>query len=95
VGTCALISSMKTGGIFSVGTLKEYRGRGIATAMTLSALKYSLDEGNTLHTLQAEKGGYSERIYREMGFETDHTIAYFVRTVNERDGLQQQTGEMT
>jgi len=82
-GTCALLSSMKTGGIFSVGTLKEHRGRGIATAMTLRAVRDSFDEGNTLHTLQTEKGGYPEQIYGKMGFETDHTIAFFARTVRE------------
>jgi GNAT superfamily N-acetyltransferase len=81
VGTCALISSMKTGGIFSVGTLERYRRKGVGTAMTLRAVRDSIDEGNTLHTLQAEKGGYAEQIYRKMGFETDCTIAYFAKTV--------------
>ncbi len=80
-GTCALLSSMKTGGIFSVGTLKGHRGRGIATAMTLRAVRDSLDEGNTLHTLQTEKGGYPERLYRRIGFETDHTVAFFAKTI--------------
>ena len=83
VGTCALISSMKTGGIFGVGTLREYRGRGVATAMTLRAVKDSLDDGNTLHTLQTEKDGYPERLYKRMGFETDHTVAFFAKTVKE------------
>jgi GNAT superfamily N-acetyltransferase len=83
VGTCALLSSMKTGGVFSVGTLKEYRGRGIATAMTLRAVRDSFDDGNTLHTLQTEKGGYPERLYSRMGFEIDHAVAFFAKTVGE------------
>jgi ribosomal protein S18 acetylase RimI-like enzyme len=74
---------MKTGGVFSVGTLREFRGRGVATAMTLRAVKDSLDEGNTLHTLQTEKDGYPERLYKRMGFETDHTVAFFAKTVKE------------
>jgi len=81
VGTCALLSSTKTGGIFSVGMLKEHRGKGIATAMTLRAVRDSFDEGNTLHTLQTEKGGYPERLYKRIGFEIDHTVAFFVKTV--------------
>ncbi len=83
VGTCALLSSMRTGGIFSVGTLKEHREKGIATAMTLRAVRDSFDEGNTLHTLQTEKGGHPEQIYGKMGFETDHEIAFFASTVRE------------
>jgi GNAT superfamily N-acetyltransferase len=90
VGTCALLSSARTGGIFSVGTLKEYRGKGIATAMTLRAVRDSFDEGNILHTLQAERSGHAERLYRRMGFEIDHTVAYFVKTVSEWDGVHQQ-----
>jgi len=81
VGTCALLSSMRTGGIFSVGTIKGHRGRGIAAAMTLRAVRDSFDEGNTLHTLQTEMGGNPERLYQRMGFETDHIVAFFVKTV--------------
>jgi len=38
VGTTTLFSLMKTGGIFNVGTLKEYRRRGIGTTLTVHAL---------------------------------------------------------
>jgi len=92
VGTCALLSSMKTGGIFSVGTLKDHRGRGIATAMTLRAVRDSIGEGNTLHTLQTERGGYAERLYNRIGFETDHTVAFLVKTVEEQGRVHQQPG---
>ena len=79
VGTCALFSLMKTGGIFSVGTLKEYRRRGIGTTLTVNAVMDSINEGNDLHTLQAAKGGYAERLYKKIGFEIDHTISHFVK----------------
>jgi len=79
VGICFFLSSMKTGGIFGVGTLKEYRKRGIGTTLTLHAVMDSINEGNDLHTLQAEKGGYAEQLYRKTGFEIDHTISYFVK----------------
>lgn len=78
-GTCALVSSLKTGGIFNVGTLKEYRRRGIGTTLTVHALMDSMNEGNDLHTLQTEKGGNAERLYKKIGFAIDHTISYFVK----------------
>ena len=79
VGTSVLFSLMKTGGIFTVGTLKEYRRRGIGTTLTVHALMDSINEGNDLHTLQATKGGDAERLYRKIGFKIDHTISYFVK----------------
>jgi len=79
VGTTTLFSLMKTGGIFSVGTLKEYRRRGIGTTLTVHALMDSIDEGNDLHTLQTTKGGDAERLYKKIGFEIDHTISYFAK----------------
>jgi len=79
VGTTTLISLMKTGGVFNVGTLKEFRGRGIGTTLTLHAVMDSINGGNDFHTLQAEKGGNAERLYRKIGFEIDHTISYFVK----------------
>ena len=79
VGTCCLFSLMKTGGIFIVGTLKEYRRRGVGTTLTVHALLNSIKEGNSLHTLEAIKGGNAERLYRKIGFETDHTVTWFIK----------------
>jgi len=79
VGIYDFSSLNRTGGIFSIGTLKEYRRRGIGTTLTLHAIMKSINEGNDLHTLQADKGGYAERLYEKMGFEIDHTISYFLK----------------
>jgi GNAT superfamily N-acetyltransferase len=78
VGTATLFSLMKTGGIFAVGTLKEYRRHGIATSLIVKALLDSVEQGNDLHTLQCVKGGDAERLYQRIGFEIDHTVAFFV-----------------
>lgn len=78
-GTSALFSLMKTGGIFNVGTLKEYRRRGVGTTLTAHALIDSVKKGNDLHTLQAVKGGNAERLYKKMGFEIDHEVSLFVK----------------
>jgi len=79
VGTSFLSSLMKTGGIFSVGTLKEFRKRGVGTALTVHAITGSIKEGNDLHTLQTAKGGNAERLYKEIGFEIDHTVSWYVK----------------
>jgi ribosomal protein S18 acetylase RimI-like enzyme len=74
-----LFSLERSGGIFNVGTLKEYRRRGVGTTLTLTAVSDSINEGNGLHTLQTTKGGNAERLYREIGFVTDHTISWFAK----------------
>ena len=84
VGICFSLSSMKTGGIFGVGTLKEYRRRGIGTSLTAHALMDSIDEGNDFHTLQTEKGGNAERLFKKIGFEVDYTISYFIKEIHAR-----------
>ena len=79
VGTSFLFSFMKTGGIFTVGTLEEYRKRGIGTTLTVHALMESIKEGNDLHTLQTAKGGNAERLYKKVGFEVDHIASWYVK----------------
>ena len=79
VGITTLMSSIKTGGIFNVGTLKKYRRHGIGTTLTAKALLDSFNQGNDLHTLQTLKGGNAERLYRQIGFKTDHTVTFFVK----------------
>jgi len=79
VGTSALASYGRTGGIFNVGTLGEYRGRGIGTALTVHAIMGSMDEKNELHMLETERGGDAEHLYKKVGFRVDHTVSYFVK----------------
>jgi GNAT superfamily N-acetyltransferase len=86
VGTSLLSSWNRTGGIFNVGTLKKYRRRGIGTSLTLCALMDSIDEGNNLHTLETIKGGNAERLYKKIGFETVHSISYFVKEIMPKNG---------
>jgi len=82
VGTCLLSSLSRTGGIFNIGTLKEYRRRGIGTTLTVRALIDSIDEGNGLHTLETVKEGNAERLYKKIGFEIAHSISYFVKEIH-------------
>jgi ribosomal protein S18 acetylase RimI-like enzyme len=79
VRTSFLFSLMKTGGIFTVGTLREYRKKGIGATLTIHAVMESIKQGNDLHTLQAAKGGNAEKLYKEIGFEVDHTVSWYVK----------------
>ena len=79
VGTCGLFSSKKTGEIFAVGTLEEYRGRGIASSMVLFAIRDSIDLNNDLHTLRADVNDYPEKIYKKLGFKVDHTTSFYIK----------------
>jgi len=81
VGTSFLFSLMKTGGIFNVGTIEEYRKRGIGTALTVHAIKGSIREGNDLHTLETTKEGNAERLYKKIGFVTDHTATWYTKNL--------------
>jgi len=81
VGTSAMFSLKKTGGIFNVGTLKEHRRRGIGTTLTVRALIDSIKKGDNLHTLQTVKGGDAERLYKKIGFEIDHMISWFIKKI--------------
>jgi hypothetical protein len=36
-------------------------------------------EGNDLHTLQTAKGGNAERLYKEIKFEVDHAVSWYVK----------------
>jgi ribosomal protein S18 acetylase RimI-like enzyme len=78
VGTATLFSHNHIGCIFTVGTLTEYRRQGIATALMNRAILDSVDDGNDLHTLQTIKGEGAERLYQRLGFDIDHTVAYYV-----------------
>jgi ribosomal protein S18 acetylase RimI-like enzyme len=79
VGTSFLHSLIKTGAVFMVGTLEEYRKRGVATTLTAHAVMESRKQGNDLHTLQTAKGGNAEKLYKEVGFEADHTASWYVK----------------
>lgn len=79
VGTGALFSANKVGGVFNVGTLSEYRKQGIGTALMQQIICDSIDSGNLIHTLQAETGKDAERLYKKMGFTIDHHIQFFAK----------------
>jgi ribosomal protein S18 acetylase RimI-like enzyme len=54
-------------GIFNVSTLKEWRGRGLGTAVTLQPLLDARAKGYRVGTLQSSDMGY--KVYQRLGFE--------------------------
>jgi RimJ/RimL family protein N-acetyltransferase len=82
VGTCGLFSSNGMAEIFAVGTVKELRGKGIASTMIFSVLRNSHKLGNKYHIVRADVGSKAERLYAKLGFVIDHTIAFYVKQEN-------------
>ena len=68
VGTCTLSLATDVGALYCIATDGQYRRRGIATALTLEALRLTRESGRRIATLQASSEG--ERVYRRIGFET-------------------------
>lgn len=68
VGTCTLSLGAEVAAIYCVATDPQYRKRGIASALTVEALRITADSGRRIATLQASDEGVS--LYRRIGFET-------------------------
>jgi ribosomal protein S18 acetylase RimI-like enzyme len=68
VGTCTLSLATDVGALYAIATDVGYQRRGIATALTLEALRLTRESGRRIATLQASSQG--EPVYRRIGFET-------------------------
>jgi ribosomal protein S18 acetylase RimI-like enzyme len=66
VSVASLFNSSGTAGIYYVGTLREYRRKGIGMAMTGHLVGEARKSGHDLITLNASRSGYP--LYRKMGF---------------------------
>jgi len=68
VGYATLIYSGRFAGIYNVGTIPEYRKRGVGTTLTLNAVTDALRNGAEIVYLVTEQGSYNEKLYSKMGF---------------------------
>jgi GNAT superfamily N-acetyltransferase len=65
-------------GIYWVGTTEETRGRGLARALTATAVNAGFEMGAEIASLQASPMG--EPVYRRMGFETIFNYHLFMQS---------------
>ncbi|MET8281707.1 GNAT family N-acetyltransferase [Micromonospora sp. NPDC005174] len=68
VGTCTLSLGTDVGALYCIATHPDHRRRGIATALTLEALRVARGAGRQIVTLQSSSEG--EPVYRQIGFDT-------------------------
>jgi ribosomal protein S18 acetylase RimI-like enzyme len=71
VGTCLIIDSNDTYGIYAVATLPEYRKKGIATSVMKSALVNCMNIKIQNLTLQTMKDSNAEKLYVNLGFKKE------------------------
>jgi GNAT superfamily N-acetyltransferase len=69
VAVTLLLLAGDTAGIYAVGTLPHFRGRGAATALLASAVQRAWAVGVETVTLQVHSGSAAERLYLSLGFE--------------------------
>ncbi len=70
VSIATLIYSGEFGCIFNVGTIPNYRKKGIGKAMTLNAVADSIKNRAKIVFLQTEQGSFNEKYYTKLGFST-------------------------
>ena len=80
VGIAQMLSGNKTAGIYSVGTIKEYRKRGIGMSLMAYLGKRAADLGISAIMLQTESGSGVESWYKHMGFNTVFIAKYYVES---------------
>jgi ribosomal protein S18 acetylase RimI-like enzyme len=78
-GQTTLLGIEGIGYLDSVVTRPEFRRRGVASATILRAVEASLDRGDELVHLLAEKDGVPQRLYETLGFHAAAEIVTFTR----------------
>lgn len=68
VGTCTLSLGTEVAALYCIATVDGHRRAGIATALTLEALRLARESGRTIATLQSSSDGLP--LYERIGFET-------------------------
>jgi ribosomal protein S18 acetylase RimI-like enzyme len=66
VSAAAMFLGAGVAGIYNVGTLPEWRGKGIGAAITLQPLLGARSQGYRIGTLQSSEMGY--KVYKRIGF---------------------------
>lgn len=80
VGCASLFLAAGAAGIYYVGTLPDYRGRGIGKSMTTHCLKKAQEMNFRFAVLRASELG--EPIYRKLGFQEYGHFRNFIRIIH-------------
>lgn len=78
----ALQSRDGIGYLFNVGSLQSVRGKGFGKAVTMHAIKASMEMGNKLHCLNTQAGHYAYQFYIRQGFEERFQTLLFVKNTH-------------
>ena len=70
IGIATLVFSGNYGCIYNIGTIPDYREKGIGAALTLNAVADSIKNNAKTIFLQTEQGSFNERNFAELGFST-------------------------
>jgi len=75
VGKCFLHCGAGVAGIYGVATSPEFRGRGIARALTVAALRTAVEDGHKVGVLHSTQ--LAIPLYRGLGFRTVADFALY------------------
>ena len=84
-GTALLYTRYGLGCVDFIGTLPEYRRRGVASAVTARAVVDSHSMGNRWTGLEVAAGSAAERVYKRVGFRPVHNRPRYVRSTSRAD----------
>ncbi|MDE3000548.1 MAG: GNAT family N-acetyltransferase [Gemmatimonadota bacterium] len=84
-GTALLYSRYGLGCVDFIGTLPQYRRRGVASAVTARAVADSHSMHNRWTGLEVAAGSAAERVYRRIGFRPVHNRLRYVRSMSRTD----------
>lgn len=84
-GTALLYSKYGLGCVDFIGTLPQYRRRGVASAVTARAVVDSHSMGNRWTGLEVAASSAAERVYGRVGFRPIHNRPRYVRSTGRTD----------
>ncbi len=82
-GTSLLYSKYDMGCVDFVGTLPQYRRKGVASALTARAVADSRAMGNRWTGLEVAAGSAAEKVYEGIGFRPIHNRPRYARSTSE------------
>ena len=84
-GTALLYTRFGLGCVDFIGTLPQYRRRGVASAVTARAVADSQAMGNRWTGFEVAAGSAAERVYTRIGFRPVHNRPRYVRSTGRAD----------